>query len=186
MGRYITKRAWVSKCRYCGKDIFYWESVAGHKVIFNYPIYDRLQKHICDQYYQQMQQKFIPRIPKYIRPEPERKNPLEVDEFKIYSCPVCSKPFKSKNILNDHIKTLKKLDENHRIFFDKVLDMINETFEESKTQEEHQENSPINIKNKNNPMDINAETYQTDQNIKMKTDFGKVVFRNNKKKITNI
>lgn len=182
MGRYITKRAWVSKCRYCGKEIFYWESVAGHKVIFNYPIYDRLQKHLCDQYYQQMQQKFIPRIPKYIRPEPERKNPLEIDEFKIYSCPVCSKSFKSQSILNDHIKTLKKFDENHRIFFDKVLEMIDETLHETTIEQDYEKIKTINNKDTNSSLDIDVNTYQMDQNIKMKTEFGKVVFRDKKKK----
>jgi DNA-directed RNA polymerase subunit RPC12/RpoP len=166
MGRYITKRAWVSKCRYCGMPIFYWESILGHKVIFNYPIYDRLQKHICEKYYQEMQLKNLPKIPKYIRPEPERKNPLEVDEFKIYKCPVCSKSFKAESILNNHITTMKKIDEDHSLFFDSVLKMIDDEI----INEEFIEES---IKKNDN--------YRINQDIQMKTEFGRVVFRNKRK-----
>ena len=76
---------------------------------------------------------------------------------------MCFKSFNNENALNDHIRTLKKIDENHYNFFNNVLDLINFEDEDKKI--------------------IDNETLKKDFYIKLNTEFGKIILRKKKNKL---
>ncbi len=128
--RHITKRTFKVNCRDCGKPILFWECAdCGAKTFFSLPIYGKPIRHICEKYLHPATKPLPPW--RTVKETIDRK-PLDVKEVGIYQCPVCDKTFSNEIGLNNHINQLKKLDENHNIFFNKTLDLIDFSYEESK------------------------------------------------------
>ncbi|MHA1341201.1 MAG: hypothetical protein ACTSRZ_14590 [Promethearchaeota archaeon] len=154
MRRYVTKRAFATKCRYCGQNVLYWEAETGQKVFFNLPIYGKPIKHLCEEFLQG--NKKIP-----LKEEKDRKRNFQIGAVSIFECPVCFKTYNSEKALNDHIRALKKIDDDHHDFFDHLLDLID-----------------FDTKESENDSDIK---FKRDNYVKTTFEFGKVTLRKRKK-----
>ncbi|GAB4327608.1 MAG: hypothetical protein Kow0069_34560 [Promethearchaeota archaeon] len=99
-GAHCTSRAFVTRCRRCQQEVFYWECVHGCKVLFEHPTYGKLVKHRCR-----------PKGGKK-RPVPNERVALETQakknwadhHKKIHRCPSCGKVFKDGRSLAQHLK----------------------------------------------------------------------------------
>lgn len=113
-----TRRAWKTTCPNCKKDVFYWECIHGSRVFFEYPIYGKLIKHVCESIPTSIAQLQIKKINQLI--VLNRKQDLQATSsnnthknnisymWKPHpKCPVCNKIFKNKMDLNQHRKACK-------------------------------------------------------------------------------
>ncbi|MCP4762412.1 MAG: hypothetical protein GY870_11575 [archaeon] len=175
--RHITKRSFKTNCRECGKPILYWECDICHaKTFFSLPIYGKPIRHICDKYLVPKQKK----LPKWRTPvEEKERKPLDVKEITTFNCPVCDKIFRNENQFNDHIKQMKRFDEDHKIFFGNVLDMINFDFNEEENVEEKEK---YEFDEDLGQKEGIKKSYQKDYSVKPQAVFGKVQMRVKKKK----
>ncbi|MHA1729240.1 MAG: hypothetical protein ACTSWY_10975 [Promethearchaeota archaeon] len=160
--KHITKRAFKTKCRECGKPVLYWEcGVCGAKTFFSLPIYGKPIRHVCEKYLHPK----LKKLPKWrtAKEQPER-DPFDIKEIKLFYCPVCNKNFNGESALNDHIKQLKELDDDHYIFFERVLDMIDFSFKGEKDNDSDVSiNTKSNIKTKAKP----DKNYRVDLDMKL-------------------
>lgn len=125
--RHQTKRAFKVKCRYCGKDLLYWEcKICGAKAFFELPMGNRPIRHNCVNQPGLSRPK-KPKVSKWAQVKEVKvpSNPYEVNEIKIFSCPVCLKTFSSQTSMDQHFKDMIKNDSAHEIFFTQTLDLIN-------------------------------------------------------------
>lgn len=174
--RHKSKRSFPTKCRHCGKPVLYWECHCGAKAFFNLPIYGKPQRHICDEYLK----KQSPKKSKWKQViEEEDKELADIGKLDIFECPVCGKTFKAENALNTHIKTKKEIDEAHHIFFDEMLDLIDFEFEDTDNLEVGTDSDTVEEKGESK---IENEKYRIKTDVKVDATFGKVVFRNKKKR----
>lgn len=174
--RHQSRRSFPTTCRYCSKKVLYWECHCGAKAFFNLPIYGKPQRHICDEYLK----KQAPKISKWKQPiKEEEKELTEIGKLTIYECPVCGKTFKSENALNTHIKTKKKIDESHQIFFDEILDMIDFEFDDDQNDINESDIAKEKIEM---AREKDSGDFQINTDVKLDATFGKVVLRKKKKK----
>jgi len=99
-----TVRCFVTKCKMCDNAVLYWESSRGSKVFFNYPIGEKLQRHICKQ----------PVKPALTKSFAEQQ--YELHHRQKYQCPICGKIFDAESTLNQHIQHSPKDDLDHLEF----------------------------------------------------------------------
>ena len=113
--RQMKVRSFPTKCQRCGAPVLYWEGDRGTKIFFNLPIYGKPISHRCKR---QGRKKRLP-----IKTHHE----LLVDKLEkvTYQCPVCSKLCNTELALTNHIKKMKKQDDEHSEFFGQTLDLIN-------------------------------------------------------------
>jgi len=116
-GNHCLLRAFKSICPKCKNDVFYWECSHGSKVFFEYPVYGRLIRHKCQKHLNQekIQNKYQIQV----------KIPVFLEKD-VFSCSICGKIFNSRNKLADHIKQLKKIDLDHRLFYKNKLNFETE------------------------------------------------------------
>ncbi|MHA1757129.1 MAG: C2H2-type zinc finger protein [Promethearchaeota archaeon] len=141
-GRYCLLRAFPTNCPKCGEKVFYWECKHGSKVFFNYPPYGKLIRHICQSYLKKnIKEKFKIIV----------KTPKILPENTFITCPICAKSFKNENALEQHIKSLRNIDEMHYKYYNNEI-----IFDELRNESNRRQNNyfpkfgRINIRNKKN------------------------------------
>ncbi|MHA1269207.1 MAG: C2H2-type zinc finger protein [Candidatus Helarchaeota archaeon] len=105
-GQWCTRRSFETVCPRCGKKVFYWECDHGCKVFFELPLRRPFTKHRC--YWKSYSE---------IKIEMEASLEREYDFRERYSCPVCYKSFKSEKDLRNHLKSMKKQDDDHIAYY---------------------------------------------------------------------
>lgn len=96
-----TVRSFVTKCKNCMNSVLYWESSRGSKVFFNYPVGEKLQRHICKP------------PEKGIKTWSFAEQQFEIHHREQMQCPVCGKIFADLTVLNQHVSDSKKSDLDH-------------------------------------------------------------------------
>lgn len=139
---HVTKRAFQIKCKDCGKLILFWECAAcGAKALFSLPIYGKPQRHICDKYLRP-QHKVI-QNPGWMAPKPEiERAALDIDELKMYECPICNKIFRTDSDLNQHIQQLKKIEDEHSRFFESIFKEVDFGLEDEQSSNNDLKHEP--------------------------------------------
>ena len=120
-GKHCYYRSFQTTCSRCGVDVLYWECRHGCKMFFTYPPYGKLIRHRCRvQLGKNSKRKFQIIV----------KTPSGLLEKASPSCPICGKLFKNNKDLESHLKQLKKIDFQHRKYFEEKIPPINENGQE--------------------------------------------------------
>ena len=154
--RHRAIRTFPTKCRDCGKPILYWECECGAKTFFNLPIYGKPQRHLCEKHIGVGKRRRPWTVAKEL-PEVEWQ---DIGKDTIFQCPCCNKIFKTESRFNSHITQMKKMDPDHKQYFDTEWDLID--FDDPSLEEE-MDSFRVNTKVTENP------------------GFGSVSFRESKK-----
>jgi hypothetical protein len=125
-GPHCRLRSFPTKCPECKGPVLYWECSHGVKMFFEYPIYGKPLRHLC--------QKKISKKKKTVAITHE-EHQMKLLNTSSYQCPVCNRIFDKETGLAYHLKNLRKNDVAHAEFFGIALDLINYEFNKPETEE---------------------------------------------------
>ena len=112
-GKHCFLRSFQTVCKKCSADVLYWECTHGSKMFFEYPPYGKLIRHNCRKHQGLLRGKkgspIVVKTPKGLLGEP------------YCSCAVCGKRFKDESSLDDHFRTGRKNDFEHKMYFNNKL-----------------------------------------------------------------
>jgi hypothetical protein len=157
-GPHCRIRSFPTCCPDCKKPVLYWECSHGARVFFDYPIYGKPIRHIC--------QKVHKNKSRVLTTNAEQNQRLL--QIETYQCPVCGKIFEQGDGLVRHINQKKKQDDDHADFFGVNLDLIDfDTNVNDTTEDNHPIKPPINNENifqsSDDPQDISR--FKTQQHL---------------------
>ena len=158
-GAYCRLRSFPTKCPVCKSPVLYWECTHGARVFFDYPIYGKAIRHICQKRKSSKSRVAITQVQ-------QNQQQLEVAT---YQCPVCGKIFDKEQALARHINQMKKQEDNHAVFFGFQLDLIDFDSEIDNPQEILEQSNALDCKD--NEFDLSDLTqdlskFKTKQNLR--------------------
>jgi uncharacterized C2H2 Zn-finger protein len=157
-GPHCRIRSFPTKCPECKSPVLFWECSHGTRIFFDYPIYGKPMRHICQKKRERKSFVLITRA---------EQNQKQLQES-TYQCPVCGKLFENEKSLLYHINQKKKQDDNHAEFFGFQLDLIDFDSILENSHEIIQQSQSINLND--NTFDLSDQIqdpsrFKTKQNL---------------------